>query len=288
MEYYQPNSLQEALEVLAEKKLQAMPVAGGTDIVVSLNEGTLKKKCLVSITEISELKGIRRVKQRISIGPLTTFAELASNEDLKYSLPILPEAAIQAATPQVRNMGTIGGNLGTGSPAGDLLPPLLVLNAKISVASKAGARTLTLDKLLLGPKQVDVTGNELITEIVFDELPAVAGSWFIKLGKTKACAVSIASAAAVVILSEDGKRFQEVRVALGSLAPTAIRARSIEEALIDRPIEENEINKVIDLIKKDISPVTDRRATSWYRAEVAGPLAKKAILHATANALSQS
>ena len=134
---------------------------------------------------------------------------------------------------------------------------------------------------------MDIAGDELIAEIMFFKLPAGGGSSFIKLGKTKARAVSIASAAAVVILSEDGKRFKEVKVALGSLAPTAVRAKYFENSLIDLPVDEVEVSKVMDLVKKDINPVTDQRATAWYRAEVAGPLVKNAVMKAVANALGQ-
>lgn len=286
MEHYQPGSLQEALDLLSEKASYAIPVSGGTDVVVAINERRLGDRGLVSLSSINRLKGISLTDKKIFIGPLTTFAEIISSKELKSSVTLLPDAALQAASPQVRNMGTIGGNIGTGSPAGDLLPPLLVLNAIITLQSKRGTRVLPLDKLLLGPKEVDIASDELITQVEVERLPSGSGSSFVKIGKTRARAVSIASAAAAVILSKDKRSYQEVRLSFGSLAPTAVRVASLEAGLTESLIDAGKLDDVVKLVINDISPLTDNRATAWYRAEVAAPIAKKAIQMATDAALS--
>lgn len=282
IEYYKPAGVQEALRVLVEKGPRAVVMAGGTDIMVALNEGTLDKDCLVILPGMDQLGQMSETAEGLSLGPLVTMAELARSPLVMEKAGCLSEAALKAASPQVRNLGTIGGNLGTGSPAGDLLPPLMVLNARVSISSLKGEYELTLDKLLVGPKETALSYEELITAVYLPVLPPGSGSSFVKLGKRKALTISIASAAAVVTVSADGKRFTDVRVALGSLAPTVVRARKVEEALVGQPVEEKVIEKASALVKEHVSPITDGRATAWYRAEVAGPLVKKSLVAALA------
>lgn len=284
MDYYQPTDLQEALHILAGNGPRSVVMAGGTDVMVALNDGVLDKDGLVNLAGLVELQQLQEMPDSLRLGPLLTMAEIARSRVLMEKTTCLSEAALQAASPHVRNLGTIGGNLGTGSPAGDFLPPLMALNARITVSSKNGEKELSLKQFLLGPKKTALMDNEMITAITVPFLLPGSGSSFIKLGKRKALSISIASVAAVVTLSTDGKQFADVRVALGSLAPTVVRSDQVEAALKGRPADEKEIEKAAALVRDEINPITDGRATAWYRLEVAGPLVKKALVGALAHA----
>lgn len=284
-EYLCPTNIDEALSFVATHGSRAVVMAGGTDVMVSFSRRQISPEYVVDISRLEELKFIRQDRGLIRIGPRTTFTELICSDVIRTRAAVLADAARASAGPQVRNLATIGGNLGTASPAGDLVVALMALNAQVKVASRDGERTLLLDQFLVGPKKSNLHSDELITEIMVPASPSKSGSAFQKLGNRNAMTIAIVSAAASVTLSEDGKYFGAVRLALGSVAPTAVRAKAYEEALTGKPANSDEICHARHLVGGAISPITDIRAAAWYRREVAPVLAGRSVEDALAAAL---
>lgn len=287
LEYLAPKTVAEAVELLAKPGPQSTVVAGGTDVVLALNDRTIRSGTLVSIDRLEELRFIREEQGALFIGALTTMAELAASPLVKAKAEVLAEAAKQAAGPPVRNLGTIGGNLGTASPAGDLIAALVALDAAVVLVGAGGVREVPVAGFCLAPKVNCLAAGELIKEVVIPAPAGATGSAFQKLGKRKAMSISVANAAALVVVSADGKRFEKVRVALGSLAPTVVRAAEFEAALTGAPADLAAIAGAAGLVRTAISPITDIRATAEYRAEVACVLAARAVEDALARATGQ-
>ena len=286
-QYFAPASVDDVLELLRRHGPDAALMAGGTDLMVSMNQREISPKYIVQIRDLPELRFIRKEADCIRVGALTTKAALASSEVIDSKAAALAEAARKSSGPQVRNLATIGGNLGTASPAGDLVLALVALDARLKIRSSGGTRELPVGEFLVGPKQNALATGEVITEIVVPISPARSGSAFQKLGKRKAMSISVASAAAAITVSADGLSFETVRVALGSIAPTVVRAHRFEQALQGKPATIEEIAKARALVREDISPITDIRGQAWYRGEVAPVLAGRAVEDALAAARGQ-
>ena len=278
-EYFQPATVAEAVELAAKLGPKAIFMAGGTDVIVGISEKIIRPEYLIYIADLEELKFIRLDDEGLKIGPLTTMTELAESEVAREKATALAEAASICAGPQVRNLGTLGGNLGTASPAGDLIPPLMALNALIKVVATDREKIIPAGEFFIGPKQNVLAQNELICEVIIPALPARSGSGFSKLGKRKAMTISIANAASVISVDTNGL-FTDVRTAVGSLCPTVVRLKNFEAALIGKPATVAEIEKARDLVTEGVRPITDARATSWYRTEIAFPIVKKSMEHA--------
>jgi CO/xanthine dehydrogenase FAD-binding subunit len=158
-QYLAPKSVAEALDMLAEFGPRAMVMAGGTDVVVALNEGSVHPECIIHLSKLDELRHIKRDDGCFRIGPLTTMNELAESKLVQENLTALAEAAASSAAPQVRNLGTIGGNLGTASPAGDLVTALVALGAAVKLASRRGEAEVPVEEFLVGPKRIFLPGT---------------------------------------------------------------------------------------------------------------------------------
>ncbi len=287
-EYLAPRSVDEALELLQRYGEKAVVMAGGTDVLVWMNRREINPEYVIYVGDLEELRYIREEGDYIRVGPLVTQAELAASELVTEKATTLALAARSCAGPMVRNLATIGGNLATATPAGDLILALAALDGRVKLRGPRGERELSLDDFLVGFQQTSLAGDELIVEIVIPLHQAPCGSGFHKLGKRKAMSISTASAAASVVLSADGRTFEKVSVVLGSLGATVIHSTSFEEALRGRPAVLDEVAKVCYLAGGDACPSPRaRRASAWYRCEVAAVLAARAVEDALARATGQ-
>jgi CO/xanthine dehydrogenase FAD-binding subunit len=284
-EYLAPKSVAEALELLGRHGSKAIVMAGGTDVLVWMNRREISPEYVIFVGDMEELRYIREEGGSLHVGALTTQAELASSKLVLEKATALAIAARSCAGPMVRNLATIGGNLGTATPAGDLILGVAALGGTVMVRGPKGERQVALDEFLLGPQQTSLASAELIIEVTIPLPAGKSGSGFQKLGKRKAMTISTASAAASVVLSADGKTFEKVIVALGSLGATVIRSTSFEEALTGKPATLEEIEKLRFLAGGDACPSPRaRRASAWYRCEVAAVLAARAVEDALAAA----
>jgi CO/xanthine dehydrogenase FAD-binding subunit len=236
-----------------------VPIQGGTDVMVELNFDRRRPEVLLNLNEVAELRGWSRENGRLRLGSGLTYSE-AMRAPLAELLPALAEASRTVGSPQIRNRGTIGGNLATASPAGDALPPLLVEGAEVELASTRGVRTLPLQEFLVGPKRNAAEPDELITAVVVS--PSGAPQSFMKIGPRNAMVIAVSSLA-VVADRERG----ELRAAFGSCGPVV--------GLVTCPLDAAE--SLPERVVAAASPIDDVRGTAAYRRHSLHVLATRAL-----------
>lgn len=278
IEYHRPTELTEALKLLAELKEGYRIIAGGTDLVPAARRGGVSlpnHTHIIDISSIKELDYIVKDDGMIRIGAVTRVSEIGVSTVVKEHVPIVADAASQLGSLQVRNLGTIGGNLCNASPAADTAPPLLVLDAKVNVRSIDGQRLVPVTELFTGPGKTILAPGEILAEIQIPITEATAGSCFIKLGRRNAFTLSIVSVATLVKV-KDGI-FDDVRIALGAVAPTPIRASKAEEYLKGKRMSEQVIDEGAKIVAGEVKPISDVRASEEYRRDMSYILTKRAI-----------
>ncbi len=255
MDVLTPRTLNEALRLKSELP-EALPIQGGTDVMVELNFDRARPPALLNLNEVAELRGWSRENGTVWLGAGLTYSE-AMEAPLAELFPALAEASRTVGGPQIRNRGTIGGNLGTSSPAGDALPPLLVCDATVKVASTRGERDIPLPEFVVGPKRNVLAADELILGV---SLPAQESrQTFMKVGPRNAMVIAVVSLA----LRVDG----ELRAAFGSAAPVPVLVRgSLEEA-----------ESFAERVAEAATPIDDVRGTAAYRRHALTVLTKRAL-----------
>jgi CO/xanthine dehydrogenase FAD-binding subunit len=252
-----PLTLDEALRMKAERP-EARPIEGGTDVMFDLNFDRARPEALLNLNEVAELKGWRRENGALRLGAALTYTE--AMVELAAMRPALAEASRTVGSPQIRHRGTIGGNLGTASPAGDALPPLLVENAAVELASVRGTRRLPLTEFLVGPKRNALADDELIVAVHVD--PSGAAQTFMKVGPRNAMVIAVCSLALAVDRDRD-----ELRASFGSSGPVA--------GLVVAPL--GEIDGFPEQVAAAASPIDDVRGTAAYRRHALRVLARRAL-----------
>ena len=258
IDVHTPHSLDEALRLKAELP-EARFIQGGTDVLVELNFDRSRPPALINLNEIAELRGVTRDDRSLVLGAGLTYAE-AMRGEVASELPALAEASRTVGSPQIRNRGTIGGNLGTASPAGDALPPLLVEGAEVQVASVRGERRIALGDFLVGVKRNALEPDELITAVRLS--PSGAAQTFMKVGPRNAMVISVCSLALQVDRERD-----EIRAAIGSSAPTV--------RLVTAPL--GELDDFHERVVEAASPIDDVRGSAAYRRHALGVLTRRAL-----------
>lgn len=279
------HTIQEALWLLEQDSL-AVPISGGTDVLIKLREGKLAGCRLISIHGLPELEGITLDSDgTIHIGPGTVFSSITDDPVIQAHLPMLGYAADQVGGPQIRNMGTIGGNICNGATSADTAPSLLALNAVLTLTSSFGSRQVLLEEFYTGPGKTVRTHNELLTDItVTADNYKNFGGCYIKYGKRNAMEISTLGCAVYVRLSEDKTQIADLRLAYGVAAPTPIRCRLTEQALIHKPIDGSLSEAIQELAIQEIRPRTSWRASREFRIQIARELAGRALTEAIHNA----
>jgi xanthine dehydrogenase small subunit len=254
------TTVRDALEMLRDD--ERTPLAGATDLFVALNFGTLTTRRFVDIWRVDDLRRIAVDGDTLVIGALVTYTDLIRSPIVAARLPMLVEASRLVGGPQIQNRGTIGGNVANASPAGDSLPILSAVDATVVLRSVTGERRVAFNEFYTGYRQSVRRSDELIVAI---EIPTVRGrQWFRKVGTRAAQAISKVVIAGV----RDG---QTMRLAIGSVAPTVVRARRAEAALA----EGRSIDDAIDALRGDITPIDDVRSTADYRRLVSANLMRR-------------
>ena len=271
--YISPKTKEEVLEILQEKKSDACIVAGSSNVLPNIRDKKINPKLLVDITNIEQLKGIYRKEDKIFLGPLTTINELIYSEFIFKEYNILTQAAEQFADPVVRNNATIGGNLVTASPSADMASPLLTLDALVKIESTRQQREIRLKDFFLAPGRTVLREDEMITEIEFEASAINKNGGYLKLGLRKAMAIAVASIG--INLEVKGNKIVQVRIAMGSVAPTPIRLTATEEFLQDQEVNDELLEKAINKVREEVNPISDIRASGEYRRYISGILFKR-------------
>ena len=279
MEFLQPASWDEALEAKAAHP-DALPLWGGTDVMVDINFGRARPATILDLTRVDELTRWDADNGSLRVGAGVTYTRAI--EELEDRLPGLAIASRTVGSPQIRNRGTIGGNLGSSSPAGDALPPLYASGAEIELASTRGTRQLPIEDFITGPKRNLLEPDELIA--AFHVAAARGGQQFSKVGTRNAMVIAVCSFALAI---DDSAR--TVGTCLGSAAPTPRRARAAEEfiaAALDwdgrRPIAPEALRRFGELVAQAADPIDDQRGSAAYRRHALAVLARRSLTWAWA------
>jgi len=268
-----PASLDEALrELAADPALR--PFAGGTDLMVQLEAGALHAGRYVSLWGFRELRGIHEEQEGVTIGALTTYSDVRKSRLIAERYPLLGRAASETGGVATQNRGTIGGNIANASPAADTPPALIVYDAELELRSAAGSRRVPYVSFHRGYKQMDLKPGEIIAAI---HLPSrqtdPARDYYRKVGPRRAQAISKVCFAGAAHL--DGPRVRDIRIALGAVAPTVVRAMGAEAAVRGGRVDESIIAAARTALLADISPIDDFRSTAEYRSRVAANLLRE-------------
>jgi len=273
--YQRVNTVSEALEVLSGNNETLKILAGGTDLLVMIQENLISPGELLDISRIEELKGIEEDEGRIRLGALVTHGRIAESSLLREKALPLVESCTEVGSPQIRNLGTIGGNLVMASPSGDSIPALYVLGAEVILASKEGERSIPIEDFLIGVKKSVIRPEELLVAVTFPGMRADDRGFFKKLGQRKALAISKVSISAIVSL-RDGV-VTSVRIALGAVATTVIRTPRTESFLVGQALTPEVISEAARLCSEESRAITDIRSTAGYRDEMAGLLLARGL-----------
>ncbi len=267
--YFTPNSLDEAVELLAERPDETRIVAGATDLMIELDGG--QRPELKRLVDITRVPGLDRITQRdgwIHLGPLVTHNHCAASPTIQEHAVCLARACWEVGAPQIRNRATIAGNLITASPANDSITPLLALGAQVTLRSVDGERTIPLEEFYLGVRETVMRPDEVLVDIAFPVPPEASRTGFYKLGLRRAQAISIVDVAIVLSFDEDVVR--EASIALGAVAPVILRAEAAEAYLRGKALSPEVIKRTGELAVQAASPIDDVRGTRLYRAEMVG------------------
>jgi len=274
-EYLRAGSIKEAVSLLEKYGEEAKIVAGGTDLVPQLKAREIEPKYVVDVTGIKDLDYVENHLKGLRIGAVTTYDTLDRSPLVMRRAPVLAEAAHGVGNVQIRNLGTIGGNLANASPAADTAPPLIVSGASLKIMGLGKERLIPVEDFFLSPNTTVLQKNELLTEIQIPDMPANTGEAFIKLGRRAGPDLSIANVAVAITL--DGDICKDVRIALGSVGPTALRARKTEDFLRGERLERKVLEGCSEIVAKEIKPISDVRASAEYRTKVTQSLMGNAV-----------
>jgi CO/xanthine dehydrogenase FAD-binding subunit len=277
-QYFTPHSLEEALRLTRQYQAGARLLAGGTDLILDFtSQRTASVEALVDISCIPELKNIRLQAGSITIGSAVTLSEIIGSDLLRNSAPILASAARQIAGPQIRNVATLGGNVVNASPAADMIPALLVLGSQVSIVHFSGkARRVALEAFLLGNRKVDLSSGEIVTGFSFSLPDPATRHYFRKVQARRSMAIAMLNLA--ILMKIEDQKFAQVMIAMGAVAPTAVRVKTVEAELKNLPVQLAASLERYAGVSRDILPISDFRASRDYRLKVARNLLREAIL----------
>jgi len=277
--YYHPKSINEALHILEKEKGKAQVIAGGTDLIIDLKNKKVNIDALVDITRIEGLSSIELKDDFIYIGALVTHSEIAKSTLIKKNAKVLALATLNIGSPQVRNLGTLPGNIVNARPAADGATALIALNALAEIHSTNGVRWEKIEDLYLEAGKSKVNpASEIITKIKFRFLSDNHGSSFQRLAKRKAMALPVLNCASVVEVDKKMDRFKNVKIVVGPVAPTPFRAKRAEDLLKDAKISKEIVAQAAEIASLDSQPRDSIRGGAIYRKDMVKVLVKRALI----------
>jgi CO/xanthine dehydrogenase FAD-binding subunit len=276
--WFSPSTLAEALDYL-DLNPQAKPIAGGTDLLVKNYDKLDMLPGLMGLGKLQELKMIQ-IGEDVKIGALVTHHQIAEHPWLQQHTPILCQGAQQVGAPQIRHRGTIGGNIANASPAADTVPPLIALGASVELASRRLTRTVALEQFFTGPGRTVMEPGEIITAIKFPRPGKNQGGCYLKLGKRKAMAIATGSIAVFVTASSDKAKLDDIRICLGSVGPTPLRAVKTEAVLRGGRLGSLPLDRAKTQVAAEITPIDDIRGTAQYRRDSSMAILERALIQA--------
>jgi carbon-monoxide dehydrogenase medium subunit len=275
-EYFEPKTLKEAVGLLVKYKRGARLLAGGTDLMIEMKGGYVKPKYMINLKKI---KGLDKIsfskKEGLRIGALVTWSTLLSSKPIHQYYPILRETASLIGCPQIRNIGTIGGNICHASPSADSAPALMIYEAQCVVAGPGRERIIPIEEIFAGVQKISLKQGEILTGFHIPTPDTESKGCYLKFSPRKAMDLPIVGVGVLVRTSNE--TFKEVKIALGAVAPTPIRAKKAERFLSGKTIDNDTIRKAAEEAANESKPITDMRATREYRLGLVKELTYRAI-----------
>jgi len=276
--YYIPKTAKEALHFLEENRGDACLIAGGTDLILQIRAREVSFKALVDLSEVKELSYITKEDGWIKIGSLTTHSEIATSKIVKEKARVLAEAAGSIGSPQIRSVGTIGGNVISAQPAADTTIALFALDARVRFLTNEGEGTKPINEIFLGVGKSAINPTkEIVTAFEFKVPDKNEATAFVRHAKRKALALPIINLGVWVKIDKDCRKFEDVRIALGPMAPVPLRATNTEAVLKGAPLKENVIKEANESLVKEITPRDSIRGSAYYKKEMAKVMLRRAI-----------
>jgi len=276
-DFHAPETVDEAVAILGEKGPAALVLAGGTDVMVRARRRLIPESvtCMVSLHRIAAMRGARRAGNELVVGAATTTTDLIRDPLVADAGPILARVADRLASAQIRNVATIGGNLVNASPAGDLISPLLLLDAELVLAAAGGQRRVPVEEFFTGPGQTIRRPDELLVEVRFTVPAPERVFGFEKAGTRPAMECSVVTTGLAYTQREG--LLTDVRVAFGSLAPTPLRGRQSEAVLEGKPRNPEVVAEAVRAAEQEVSPISDIRGSESYRRALAGVFLRRLL-----------
>jgi len=276
-ELFEPRSTSKLLTLVNQYKSTAIIIAGGTDLLPEMKRGTVVAPVLITIRDIPELRRITcHPNKGLYVGAATTIHEIETSPVLKEYYPLLVQAASRLGSPQVRNQATLGGNLCQASPAGDMIPPSIALGALLNVRSISGQRSIRCEKFFKGPGQTVLKSGEVLTEIFFPPSNKNCHTAFVKFGRRESVDLAIVNVAVWVRINKNNM-CDDVRIVLGAVAPTTMRAHIAESLLKNKRLDNNLIQIAGNKVAEEVQPISDLRASADYRMEMSKIITIRAL-----------
>ena len=278
-DYYTPDSVEGVCKMLAEHE-GAVVLSGGTDLITKMKLGALQPKTLVSLKKVPGLRKIEYVQGKgVVIGAASTHNDLVFSEVLHGKFKSVSNASKTMAANQVRNAGTVAGNILSAVPSADLPPILITLNATVTFIGSKGTRSLSIEDVFTGPGKTVIQKDEVLTEVIIPD-QAMTGSAYFKYSLRKAGALAVIGVAAAVQM--DGRVIKDIRVAFGAVAPVPMRAKKVEEFLKGKEASDANLDAAAEIANGECKPISDQRASEEYRRAMVGVFTKRAVNKAIA------
>jgi carbon-monoxide dehydrogenase medium subunit len=276
--YFEPPTISEAIEILAGQANGAYPLAGGTDLLVRMKKGEITPSALVNLKCIRGLDQIEGEPGKgICIGALAPISAVEHSPVVTSSHPVMVQAASHLGSPSIRNLATLGGNVGRASPASDMIPPLIVLGARAAINGPVGRRELDIEDLFSGPGTTTLSSGEIITSFFLPEMPLHSGAVYVKLCRRAGVDIALVGVGALLMLGERDAEVKDARVALAAVAPVPLRANKAEEVLLSGSLTEERLREAARAAAEGSFPITDMRTSASYRKEMVRVLTLRAL-----------
>ena len=279
--YFAPTTLDEAVILLAEHGWGARVLAGGTDLLLRLKAGQWRPRCVVNIKRIPGLDEISfDPASGLRLGTLVTAADLERSEVVQAHYPALAQGAGVMASRQIRNLATVGGNLCNGAPSADLAPPLIALGGSAVIVGSGGQRQVPLDEFFLGPGQTGLEPGELLVTVAVPPPPPGSAAVYLKHSPRRAMDIAVVGVAVAMVRSQtpvSNSRCEDVRIVLGAVAPTPLRARRAEESLRGQEVTRERVEEAARTAAQEAQPIDDVRGSAWYRRRMVEVLTRRGL-----------
>jgi len=273
-DFLTPHSVDEAIAFMSERGGELRILAGGTDLLISMREGKITPRAVMSIKKLPDFRTIDNAKDSgLRLGAMVTLRQIARSPQIRSHYPSLAEAALLMASEQIRSLATVGGNLCNAAPSADMAPPLIALDAMVRIIGTQGERRLPLEEFFVGPGSTVLGSGELLADI---EIPSTARKTrYLRLTPRARMDIAVVGVAAGIQL--DHSCVLTARIVLGAVAPVPLRVRPAEDALIGKPFTQAAIEAASTIAAEECSPISDVRGSDWYRRRMVGVLVTRAL-----------